>query len=249
MSGQSVSVAVKDLVQQLGAGFMFSREAKEFGETTGVPGFIGPYMRGRCGVLGDVDADVVSASVGFIEPAAVRLAWESVTMPPAEAAAGYAHAAQEFGRRKLGSFGDAARLAELLQAVSDAAEVGGVPLFAGWRALPLPSDGPARALQLTHILRELRGGLHFLAVTAAGLSPLESVLIGGSPLASGDEQARRFGYAEPFPEITAELRERWAGAEAVTDELSAPAFAVLDDREGEELVTLLTKAHATVYGG
>ena len=53
----TVAHAVKDQIQQIGGGFMFSREAKEFGRTTGVDGFIGPYMRGRCGVLGEVDAD------------------------------------------------------------------------------------------------------------------------------------------------------------------------------------------------
>ncbi|WP_460370217.1 helix-turn-helix domain-containing protein, partial [Actinocorallia lasiicapitis] len=87
-------MTVKDYVQQLGGAFMFSREAKEFGRTTGVEGFIGPYMRGRAGVLGDVDADVVTAAVGFFPADVVRAAWESVPMPAAEAAAGYAVAAQ-----------------------------------------------------------------------------------------------------------------------------------------------------------
>ena len=226
---------------------MFSREAKAYGMEIGAEGFIGPYMRGRAGVLGDVDADVVTAAVGFLPADIVRAAWESVPCPAAKAAEGYARAAQEFGRRKLAGFDAPDRLAELLKAVVDNAEVAGVPLFAGWRAMPLPADAPGQVLQLTHTLRELRGGLHFLAVYAGGLSPLEAVLIGGSPLADGPGQARFFGWEEPFPEVTDELRARWNEAEEVTEALITPAFDVLGASEGEELVALMTQAHAAVF--
>jgi hypothetical protein len=242
-----VPAAVKDQVQELGGVFMFSREAKAYGAELGVDGFIGPYMRGRAGVLGDVDADVVTAAVGFFPADTVRSAWESVPCSAAKAAEGYARVAQEFGRRKLAGFAAPGRLAELLKAVVDNADVAGVPLFAGWRAMPLPEDAPAQVLQLTHTLRELRGGLHFLAVYAGGLSPLEAVLIGGSPLSDGPGQARFYGWEEPFPEVTDELRARWNEAEEVTDALITPAFDVLGASEGEELVALMTQAHAAVF--
>lgn len=243
-----VAAAVKEQIQQIGGGFMFSREAKEFGAATGVDGFIGPYTRGRGGVLGDVDADVVAAAFGFFRPHTVRGAWESVRLPAAEAAAGYLAACQGFGRRKLAGFEGAAPLAELLQAVADAADLAGVPLFAGWRALPRADDAPARVLQLIHVLRELRGGLHLLAVRAHDLAPQHAVLISGSPRHSGPDQARLFGWPEPFPEITEDQRRRWAAAEELTDELIAPAFAVLDDKASEELVRLLNEAHTAVFG-
>lgn len=243
----SVAHAVKDLIQQMGGGFMFSREAKEYGRSTGVDGFMGPYTRGRGGVLGEVDADVVTAAFGFFPADGVRAAWEAVEMPAAEAAMGYAAAAQGFGRRKLAGFDRSDRLAELLKKVADHADVAGVPLFAGWRAVPLPEDGPGRVLQLTHVLRELRGGLHFMAIKTQGLTPLQAVLIGGSPMANGPDQARLYGWTEPFEEITAELKEKWEKAEAITDELASQAFDVLDEAEGKELVTLLTEAHGTVF--
>jgi hypothetical protein len=238
-----VPAAIKDQVQQLGGAFMFSREAKAYAMEIGVEGFIGPYMRGRAGVLGDVDADVVTAAVGFFPADTVRAAWESVPCSSAKAAEGYARAAQEFGRRKLAGFDESVRLAELLRAVVDNADVAGVPLFAGWRAMPLPDDAPAQVLQLTHTLRELRGGLHFLAVYAGGLSPLEAVLVGGSPLADGPGQARFYGWEEPFPEVTDELRARWNEAEEVTEALITPAFEVLGASEGEELIALMAQAH------
>ncbi|AHH18264.1 hypothetical protein NONO_c34770 [Nocardia nova SH22a] len=245
----SVPAAVKSEIQNIGGAFMFSRETKAFGASTGVDGFIGPYTRGRGGVLGDVDADVVTAAFGFFEPATVRAAWESVSMPPAEAASGYLAACRDFGRRKLAGFDSAERLAELLQTVVDDADVAGVSLFAGWRALPSAPDAPGQVLQLIHCLRELRGGVHLIAVRSVGLAPFEAVLIGGSPLADGPTQARRFGWGDRVDstEVTVAMRQRWDAAEALTDELIAPAFAGLDEAAGKELVTLLQEAHATVF--
>ncbi|MGV9679986.1 SCO6745 family protein [Nocardia sp. NPDC003482] len=244
----SVPAAVKTHIQQLGGAFMFSREAKAYGARTGVDGFIGPYTRGRGGVLGEVDADVVTAAFGFFRPETIRAAWESVAMPAAEAAAAYLGVAQDFGRRKLADFDAAERLAELLETVARAAEVAGLPLFAGWRALPLAADAPGRVLQLTHVLREHRGGSHLLAVRASGISPVQAVLVGGSPLSDGPTQARLYGWPEPFEEIGPEIRARWEAAEELTDRLVAPAFAVLDERDGKELVELVHAAHDFALG-
>ncbi|MGI8336600.1 SCO6745 family protein [Actinomadura scrupuli] len=244
-----VATAVKDPVGRLGGAFMISREAKVFAQETGFAGWA-PYFRGRCGVLGEVDADVVVSAAGFFPGSAVREAWEAAaSLPAAQAANRYAVICQEFGRRKLAGFPDADRLADLLQLVVGRADVTGAPLFAGWRAMPLADDGPARVSQLAHVLRELRNGLHLVAVLATGLSPLEAVLTGTSALVPGGEaNAEFFGWPRPYPDATAELRERRARAEQLTDGLVAPAFEVLSPDEGNELVTLLGKADATVFG-
>ncbi|MFE3187890.1 hypothetical protein ACFXHA_02715 [Nocardia sp. NPDC059240] len=245
----SVASAVKDQIQQIGGGFMFSREARAFSDSTGVPGFLPGYTRGRGGVLGEVDADVVSSAFGFFRPETVRAAWEATSAMSAESAAlGYLKVCQDFGRRKLAGFEDSARLAELLQRVVAATDPVGAPLFAGWRALPQAEDAPGLVLQLIHVLRELRGGLHLVGVLGSGLTPLQAVLIAGSPLESGDDHARSFGWPEPYGEITAELKGRWMQAESITDDLIAPAFAVLEDKEGEELAGLLTSCQAVVFG-
>ncbi|MFE6922280.1 hypothetical protein ACFVAV_14645 [Nocardia sp. NPDC057663] len=240
------ATAVKQQVLELGGAFMFSREVRDLGNTVGVPGFHGTYTRGRGGVLGDVDADVVSASFGFFEPEGIRAAWESVPLPAADAAVAYLAACHDFGRRKLAAFDDAERLAHLLRRVVDAASSAGLPLFAGWRAMPLPDDARAAVVQLSHVLRELRGGLHFIAVTANGLTPLQAILIAGSPMSDGPTHARMLGWSEPFEEVTEEMRTRWEAAEALTDELIAPCFEVLDAGERDELATLLTAAHRVV---
>ncbi|MFC6010386.1 SCO6745 family protein [Nocardia lasii] len=237
------SAAVKQQVLELGGAFMVSREARDFAQVTGVPGFHGTYMRGRGGVLGEVDAEVVSAAFGFFEPKCVRAAWESVSMPAAEAATGYAEVCRDFGRRKLAGFDRADRLAELLKRVVDAAPSAGLPLFAGWRAMPLPDDGPGAALQLTHVLRELRGGLHLLAVLATGLTPLQAILVAGSPIFDGPNHARHLGWPEPFEPLTDDITARWNAAEKLTEELTAPCFEVLDETEREELSELMREAH------
>ncbi|MGW6333418.1 SCO6745 family protein [Nocardia rhamnosiphila] len=243
----SVGATVNAHIQQLGGGFMFSREAREYAAETGVDEFFGPYTRGRGGVLGEVDAEVVTAAFGFFPAHSVRAAWESVPMPAAKAAHRYALACQDFGRRKLASFDEAPRLAELLDAVVAAADPAGLPLFAGWRAVPLPGDAAGRVMQLAHLLRELRGGLHLLAVRAAGITPLQAVLISGSPLNDGPGQARWYGWPEPFEEISDEIRAAWQRAESITDDLIAPAFAVLGDEAGTELSRLVAAAHTATF--
>ncbi|MBW8480985.1 SCO6745 family protein [Actinomadura parmotrematis] len=245
-----IAAAVALPVGRLGGAFMISREARAFGDALRLTGWA-PYFRGRFGVLGDVDADVVASAAGFFPAGVVRAAWEAgAGVPAAEAAARYAVAAQEYGRRTLADFAGAERLAELLQRVVDGAGVLGAPVFAGWRAVPLPEDAPARAVQLAHVLRELRGGLHIAAVLASGQSPLEAILTGRSPLLpSGEPNAEFFGWPRPYPAPTDEDRRRHADAERLTDALMAPAFAVLDKAEGEELTALVTEAEHLALGG
>ncbi|WP_278262385.1 hypothetical protein [Nocardia sp. AG03] len=237
------ATAVKQQVLELGGAFMMSREARAFGESTGVPGFHPGYTRGRGGVLGAVDADVVTAAFGFFAPDCVRTAWESVPVPAQDAAAGYLAACQDFGRRRLAGFEQADRLAELLRRVIEAAPAAGLSLFAGWRAMPVPADGRAAAQQATHVLRELRGGLHLTAILAQGLTPLQAILIAGSPVSDGPTHAALLGWRDPFEPITEDHRTRWAAAEKLTDELVEPCFEVLDEGERAELVALMTEAH------
>ena len=69
----------------------------------------------------------------------------------------------------LGDDVDWPRLAELAGKVVDGASVAGAPVFAGWRALPVPENPKAAALHQLNALRELRMARHGAAVTALGL--------------------------------------------------------------------------------
>ena len=81
------------------------------------------------------------------------------------------------------------------------------------------------------------------AVQVAGLSPLEAVVAGPY----GPENAAFSGWSEPLPEVTDDLKARHARAEELTDELVAPAYAVLSDDEVAELAGLLEAAAAAVH--
>jgi hypothetical protein len=249
--GSAVAGAVKYPIGRVGGAFMISREAKAFSQWTGLEG-MSPYFRGRCGVLGEVHADVVVAAVGFFDPGYVRRSWEGARgLPVAEAVQRYAEVCHGFARRKLAGFpeADAGRLAELLARVVAAADPHGAPLFAGWRAVPLPEDAVARAVQLAHVLRELRGGLHLVAVLASGVSPLDSVLSGMSETyPDGVANAKFFGWPEPFGELGADVLKRREEAERLTDVLTGPAFEVLTEAESAELTTLLNAADLTIFG-
>lgn len=235
---------VKDPIGQYGGGFMVSREAKAICERTGL-GARELYFRGRCGVLGECHADVVTSVAFFFPPAHVEESWNGGRKLPVEQAVElYAEACRDWGRRRLGGFDGCARIAELLEPVVARAPVVGAPLFAGWRAVPLPGDPAARAAQLMHVLRELRGALHICAVTAAGLGPLEATLAAdhdGTPFgpAAGEMIAKFFQWPEPYPQPGPDVVARRAAVEEVTDDLLAPVFSVLDDHESDELIELL----------
>ncbi|MEV0152082.1 MULTISPECIES: hypothetical protein [unclassified Nonomuraea] len=235
---------VKGPIGQYGGGFMVSREAKALCEKLGL-GARELYFRGRCGVLGECEADVVASVAVFFPRAHVEESWNGGRrLPVAEAVALYAGVCHAWGRRRLGDHDGCARIAELLERVVEHAPAPGAPLFAGWRAVPLPDDPPARAAQLMHVVRELRGGLHANAVIAAGMSPLDAMLAAehdGSPFGqvTGEVMAKFSQWPEPYPQPAPELVARRAAVEDTTDDLLAPVFSVLNGDESDELIELL----------
>jgi hypothetical protein len=103
---------------------------------------------------------------------------------------------------------------------------------------PLRRPRARRGGPVGHVLREHRGGAHLAAVRQAGLAPLEAIVAGSG----GPVNATFFGWPEPFPEPTEELRTRLASAGAATDAQVAPAYAVLSADERAELPRLLAAA-------
>jgi len=229
-----------DPIARVGGAFMLDPATTERGAVLGLD-FAEWYGLGRGGVLGDVDADVVAAAFVWFSPALIRAVWESARAKhsPQESATAYAEACRVWGRDHLGGLAGNDELAALLEPVVRGANPAGAPLFAGWRAMPLPDDAPARAMQLLHVLRELRGALHAVAVLATGLSPLEALMV------DHPEFAAVYGWPEPYPDAL-QHRAAHAGAVVVTDRLMEPAFAVLDDGQRSRLVDLVEAAHASL---
>lgn len=199
------------------------------------------YIAGRGGVLGDVDADVVTAGFVFFPPGTVRTGWEQATSVEsrADSAERWAEACAAWARDHLpeGAL-DYGRLAELAGKVEVAADPVGAPVFAGWRARPEPTDERELALHRLNALRELRAARHGVAVLAAGIAPIEALMV------KTPYMADIFGWPQPRPEVDDELRTRWEAAESLTDELFGRDLAVLDPAERAELIELADAALA-----
>lgn len=207
----------------------------------------GLWVNGRAGVLGDVDADVAAAAIGFMAPDRVRQYWESrpAEISPARSAELYAEAAATWGRQALASVpsSELERLDELADRVSAAADPSIGTLFAGWRALPRPDDLAGRVTIVLNVLRELRGAAHLAASHAVGLGPHGAIASAEDQVRGGVAGAERFGWTEPHPSPEPERR---AEAERLTTSIVAPAFATLDAAEQQELISLVATARAVL---
>lgn len=235
MTPQDTAAALKQTIGDVGFRFMSDPLTREAGKAVGLRGR--PlYFLGRGGALGDVPAEVVVAAFAFFPPAAVTEHWNAgrAVMAPHDAALLYAEQCAQWGRRTYTDKAGIDRALPLFEKVADAAEPLGLPLFAGWRALPRVDDVPGRLAQVLNVLRENRGSLHACAVAAVGLGPLEASVAG----AYGEAGATFLGWTEPFPDPEP-FRADWNSAETLTATAAARPFAVLTDAERGELVELV----------
>jgi hypothetical protein len=205
------------------------------------------YVAGRGGVLGDVPPEAVTAALGFIAADAVRDGWDTArkVTEPVEVARQHLAECCRWGRERLDHLPGVRRLGALAERVVAAAEPAGLALFAAWRTMPVPEEGPgARAAVLAKLLREYRSGAYLVAIRAGGLSPLEALI--ASP--DGEASAVAYGWQPPFPPPAPLLRRR-IRADLVTDRMVGTAYRVLDVRERVELVQLLDEAAAAATAG
>jgi hypothetical protein len=142
-----------------------------------------------------------------------------------------------FGRKYLAGSQGPARIAELGRKVIAATSDLGLPMFAGYRAMPLADDDAARALQVMFVLRELRGDVHFNALNTSGITPVEAHMLHG-----GAEYTQMFGWPEPFAD-GADKKKLYAEVEEATNRRMTEIYtAALDSDEIEELARLSTAA-------
>ncbi|MCZ7439819.1 hypothetical protein O7598_25685 [Micromonospora sp. WMMC241] len=239
MTPEQVAAACKPLVLELGEAFSRCPSTLRRARLLGISGWAF-YITGRAGALGDVRAETVASALGFIAPEAVADGWDAAAraVPPLEVAAANLTECCRWGMSRLGDAPGVSRLAGLLGRAVDAADGSAMPLFAAWRAMPMPDPSPAaRAAVGLLLLREHFAGAYLLAVRASGLTPLEAVLAGPE----GEAGAAACGWSPPYPPVGPLVRRRiWA--EAVTDRLVSPAFQALGAAGGAELVDLLTAA-------
>lgn len=201
------------------------------------------YVAGRGGVLGEATGATVSAVFAVFEPTGLAAMWDEgiAVRGAAGAAQQYWDQAAEFGRKYLSGGEGLGRVAELGEKVIAVTPAAGLPLFVGWRAMPLAGDAAARALQVMFVLRELRAGVHFNALTISGITPVEAHMLN-----KGRQYTTMFGWPEPFAD-GADKKGRYAEVERATNRRMVEIVAAaLDSAEAAELARLSTDALAAL---
>jgi hypothetical protein len=233
------ATATRFTVHELGGAFAESPKTLRRARQLGLTGW-SFYLAGRGGALGDVRPDTVAAALGFIAADAVRDGWDTARriMPPSQVAAQHLAECCRWGRERLDSFPGVDRLVTLAERAVLAADASGLTLFAAWRSMPMPEDGPgARAAVLAKLLREYRSGVHLVAIRAGGLKPLEALIAS----TGGESAAVGYGWQPPFPSSEPLLRRR-IRADVITDRMVGEAYQVLDVAERVDLVHLFDQA-------
>ena len=220
------------VINDTGWAYYFTPETQARGAELG---FKGPqfYFAGRGGLLGDCDADVVSAAFGYFNPVVVRRAWESAreVCPPRNAGRAHWACCADLGRARLADIAGLAEFVAAADAVNAAADPDGLALYSAFRSEPLVDDLPGRAMQLVAILREYRGSAHLVAVRAAGLTTKQAHYL----KRPGD--VKMFGWGDDdAPKMPHDASERLERAERITDDIVSVAFATLDEGGRRALV-------------
>ncbi|UMP02439.1 SCO6745 family protein [Amycolatopsis sp. EV170708-02-1] len=237
----AVAREIRGPVQVLGGKFMTSPELAAVEAEVGLsPRTL--YLRGRSAVLGDPPPKVVAELFGIFPSWLFEYALPSATaaFDAASAVRAYSRSLANWARVNLSGAGEPGRPAELLFRLVDAADASGLALFAGWQLAGRPVDDVERLAFALMVFREFRGGLHFAALRAVGLTVPEAVVAdpeGGRArllrTAWSEEAADRLIAAA---EAKGDLRQRWRHAEDLTDRRVAELLAVtLTGDEREEL--------------
>ena len=250
-----------DLVEPIGLVPYFADESDEALMALGLRNVWDAYFAGRAAPLGrSVPAEVVHAIFYNFAPGEVARhipqVWE-LTTPEA------ALAARERGcvagmRRILGELADdpaVARAGDLLLKAATSAPVGGRPLYAALRALPVPQEPLARLWHAATLLREHRGDGHTVALLTEDVGGTEAHVLHALSI---DLPAEKFGRVWHLPAaqlaavidgmrarglvdadggLTPAGRTTKDRVEAMTDRLAEAPYNALSPTELADLVT------------
>ena len=252
-----------DLVEPIGVIPYSAEEPNESMFALGFTDYWDIYFAGRVAPLGSsVPAEVVHALFYNFGPGEVARhipkVW-STTTPEAAIAAREAGCVNAL-RRILGDLVHTpglTRAVALLTKAATSAPLEGRPMYAALRTLPLPEELLARLFHTASLLREHRGDGHVAALVVEGIGGLEAhVLLAldmGIPattfgrihhlpaelLTDLIDTMRERGLVEDEATFTPAGRQVKNRVEALTDELAAVPYEVLEVAELEELVTAL----------
>jgi hypothetical protein len=217
------------------------------------------YFAGRAAPLGPASAEVVHAVFyNFADGEVARhipWVWEKTT--PEEAIAVRERGSAAALRQTIGDLADSpglVRVADLATRAAVSAPTEGRALYAGLRALAVPEEPVARLWHAATLLREHRGDGHNATLLAHGIGGTEAHVLLALSLGMRAEEFGRIHHlpqaqlaavvdglrgrglvdaAGGFTDAGREISER---IEALTDELAAPAYEVLNAGEFDELI-------------
>lgn len=231
MSPEELVSATAASINSLGAVYYFHPDTIAHGkEELGIDG-MRFYFIGRGGVLGNVEAPVVTSGFGYFAPPVMEKMWNSSRekVAPRDAARAALACNAKIGRAKLGDVDGLAAFCEAAEQVIADVNPAGLAIYAGFAAEPLPEDLPARALQLAVCHRELRGSAHLAAVITAGVHPSVAHAI------RRPNDIGTFGWPEDLA-VTDADRTNLEAADAATDKMSASHYASLSDDQRSAFV-------------
>lgn len=208
--------AAGSAIEEAVAVFMLHPETFAESVAAGYQNPLAGYVAGRGGVLGDTTGATVAAQVYWEQAAA-------------------------FGRKYLAGAEGLDRLAALGEKVVAVTPTVALPLFAGWRTMPLAGDAPARALQVMFVLRELRGGVHFNLLALSGVTPVEAHMLNKGP-----QYTAVFGWPEPYADGADKLDRYDEIRQETNRRMSELLSAALDPAEIDELARVSAAALATL---
>jgi hypothetical protein len=214
-----------------------------------------------------VAATIVAPNHPARVEAAVGEAWrvsDPETLLAARLRAATAHLARVLGPDPPG----VARAVGLLRPVVEHAPTEGHALFAGLRALPWPGTPLGDLWRACDMVRERRGGSHLNAWVAAGLDPVELLLLtvqwrtkpnpglagpaemgwSEADAAARREQLRARGLIDADDRITDAGRQLRDDVELATDHQERPLVEALGDDVDELFDLLVPWARAVVLG-
>jgi len=227
------------------------------------------YFAGRAAPLGLAPAEVVHAVFyNFADGEVARhIPWVWSRITPQEAIAVRERGSAAALRQLIGDLADSpglARAAALATRAAVSAPTEGRALYAGLRALAVPDEPVARLWHAATLLREHRGDGHNAVLVSHGIGGTEAHVLLAISLGMRAEEFGRIHHlpAEQLAAVIDGLRHRGlvdaAGGftdagrdikqriEDLTDELAAPAYAVLSGEELDELIAALAPIAAAL---
>jgi hypothetical protein len=248
-----------ELVEPIGAIPYSADEPNEAMFGLGFTNFWDTYFAGRAAPLGLVPAEVVDALFYNFAPGEVARhipkVWRTTT--PEAAIAARQEGCVKALRRIIGEHVDTpafARAAELLLEAATSPPYEGRPMYAALRTIPIPEDVVARMFHAASLLREHRGDGHIAALMSEGVGGLEAHVLFALDMGM---PAQNFGRVHHLPAaqlaaVIDGLRDRdligddgWLShqgravkqrVEALTDDLAAKPYEILEPDELDELI-------------